>query len=220
LPEDKIALGIEPEGPIFRIGRRPDPWQLPDWSLAGADGTFGNRFDDPDATYRVIYASSQRLGCYLETLARFRPDLTLYAELHAIEGEDDFIPLGHVPSAWAAPRILGEAEHHGTYADLYGSEWIGVRRELAVDCLRLGIKDIDAAILGRSAPRILTQCASRVTFRRGFDGIHYRSRYGHEIGNWALFEPAKLFPLGSIPINLADPDLARALVIYNLQIDP
>ena len=51
-------------------------------------GTFGNRFDDPDGTYRVLYASSQRLGCYLETLARFRVDLTLYAELSEIDGEN------------------------------------------------------------------------------------------------------------------------------------
>ena len=41
-------------------------------SLAGPDGTFGNRFDDPEGIYRVLYASSQRLGCYLEALAQFR----------------------------------------------------------------------------------------------------------------------------------------------------
>jgi hypothetical protein len=44
----------------------------PDWASAEPDGTFGNRFDDPDATYRVLYASSQRLGCFVETLARFQ----------------------------------------------------------------------------------------------------------------------------------------------------
>src|SRR5258708_33726634 len=77
-PEDKaIPLSVESQGTIFRVGRRPNPWQPPDWSLAGSDGTFGNRFDDPDGTYRVLYASSQRLGCYLETLARFRVDLTV-----------------------------------------------------------------------------------------------------------------------------------------------
>src|SRR5260370_35420693 len=100
-PEDKaIPLSVESQGTIFRVGRRPNPWQPPDWSLAGSDGTFGNRFDDPDGTYRVLYASSQRLGCYLETLARFRVDLTLYAELSEIRGEDAFTPLGRVPLAW------------------------------------------------------------------------------------------------------------------------
>ena len=58
---------MKPSGVIYRMGRVPDPWGVPDWASAGPDGTFGNRFDDPDATYRVLYASSQRLGCFLET---------------------------------------------------------------------------------------------------------------------------------------------------------
>ena len=73
-----------PVGPVFRLGRRPDAWQPPDWLLAQSDGTFGNRFDDPDAYYRVLYASSHRLACFVETLARFRPDLSLLAELSAL----------------------------------------------------------------------------------------------------------------------------------------
>lgn len=69
----------------------------PDWSLLQPDGTFGNRFDDPAGAYCVLDASSYRLSCLLKTLARFRPDLTLMAELDAIEGDNDFSPLGQVP---------------------------------------------------------------------------------------------------------------------------
>ena len=68
-------------GAIFRVGRRPDAWAWPDWTYAHDDGTFGNRFDDPLSEYRVLYASSQRCGAFAETLARFRPDLELAAEL-------------------------------------------------------------------------------------------------------------------------------------------
>ncbi len=64
---------------------------MPDWASAGPDGTFGNHFDDPDATYRVLYASSQRLGCFLETRARFRVDPKLLTELAEIAGEDDHL---------------------------------------------------------------------------------------------------------------------------------
>lgn len=64
---------VERDGPLYRLGRRPDPWAWPDWSYAGPDGTFGNRYDDPEASYRVLYASSERIGVFLETLARFRP---------------------------------------------------------------------------------------------------------------------------------------------------
>jgi len=54
---------------VYRIGRMPNPWEFPSWSKANPDGTFANRFDDPDGIYRVLYASSSRLGCFLETLA-------------------------------------------------------------------------------------------------------------------------------------------------------
>jgi RES domain len=215
-----ISLSVEPRGLIFRIARRPDPWQPPDWSLASADGTFGNRFDDPDGIYRVLYASSQRLGCFLETLARFRIDLTLYAELAAIEGEDDFVPLGHVPVALTETRLLGSAEHQGHYADLYGSEWVGrLRRELAADCTALGIGELDAGTLQLAAPRRLTQIASRKIFQLGFDGIVYRSRFGHDIENWALFEPFKINPKSATAIELNDPDLRKALAIHHLTFD-
>jgi hypothetical protein len=218
--EVSIPFSIEADGPIFRIGRPPDPWQPPDWSLAGPRGTFGNRFDDPDGMYRVLYASSERLGCYLETLARFRTDLTLYADLAGIEGPDDFIPAGRLPASWATARAMGSAEHEGQYADLYSSEWIGVlRQELAADCLKLGIAELDASALQSSTPRLLTQRASRLAFGRGFDGVHYRSKYGHDIVNWALFEPFKLFPKPPALIDLADPALQKALVIHHLRID-
>jgi hypothetical protein len=188
--------------------------------LASPDGTFGNRFDDPDGTYRVLYASSQRLGCFLETLARFRIDLTLYAELAEIEGEDDFVPLGKVPLAWAETRLIGSADHDGRYADLYRSDWVGFfRRELAADCVALGISELDAAALHRSAPRRLTQLASRIVFHRGFDGVFYRSRFGHDIQNWALFEPFKISPKAAAAIDLTDPDLGKALAIHHLMLD-
>ena len=47
---------------VYRIGRRPNPWQYPDWSRANRDRTFGNRFDDPNGEYRVLYASSLPVG--------------------------------------------------------------------------------------------------------------------------------------------------------------
>jgi RES domain len=167
----------------------------------------------------VLYASAQPIGCYLETLARFRLDPTLYAELSQIEGENDFFPLGQVPPAWSATRSLGRAEHQGNYADLYASEWIGLlRRELAVHFVRLGIVEFDASTLQHSTPRALTHQVSRFVFQRGFDGIYYHSKYGHDIVNWALFEPFKLTRQSAGPIDLTDAELQRALAIHHLQI--
>jgi RES domain len=67
---------VQPDGPLYRLARMPDPWAWPDWAYAGLDGTFGNRWDDPLGSYRVLYACTRRLGAFIETLARFRPDLS------------------------------------------------------------------------------------------------------------------------------------------------
>jgi hypothetical protein len=125
-----------------------------------------------------------------------------------------------VPVAWTETRLLGSAEHQGQYANLYGSEWVGLlRRELAADCIALGIGELDAATLQLSAPRRLTQIASRKAFQLGFDGIVYRSRFGHDIENWALFEPFKIKPISAMAIELNDRDLRKALAIHHLEFE-
>jgi len=209
---------LKPSGAIYRLGRRPDPWAAPDWASAGPDGTFGNRFDDPDATYRVLYASSQRLGCFLETLARFRIDPKLLAELAEIEGEDDHFPLGEVPVEWVEKRIMGVATANGEYADVCSSEWIGrLRKLLAAHLEKFGVDDVDASILQKSAPRILTQFVSRIVFSAGFAGIYYLSKYGHDIENWALFEPFQINVKAPERIRRDDRDLQRALQLHSLK---
>jgi hypothetical protein len=217
-PLDSAQLELRiPREPIHRIGRWPDPWQPPDWAHAHLDGTFGNRFDDPQAYYRVIYTSSQRLGCFLETLARFRPDLTLLADLAEIEGEDDFTPLATVPASWLIARLIGTAQTDGEYADVYAPGWIALlRRELASTAVALGLSEIDAATLQAGRPRQLTQEASLIVFRRGLDGIFYRSRYGHSVENWAIFEPFPLRNTSANAIVADDPDLQSALRLHGL----
>lgn len=205
-------------GLIYRLGRKPDPWAMPDWASAGPDGTFGNRFDDPDATYRVLYASSQRLGCFLETLARFRVDPKLLAELSKIAGEDDFWPPGEVPLEWASKRLMGAATASGDYADICGSEWISrLRKLLAIHLEKFGLEDFDASVLQQTAPRILTQFVSRIVFYDDFAGIYYRSKYGHHIENWALFEPFQIELKSVQTIQPDDPDLQQALLLHGLK---
>ena len=132
-------------GVIYRLGRKPDPWSVPDWASAGPDGTFGNRFDDPEGMYRVLYASSQRLGCFLETLARFRVDVKLLAELAEIEGDDDCFPVGEVPLEWIEKRMMGVATAGGEYAEICSSEWISrLRIVLAGHLERFGLDALDA----------------------------------------------------------------------------
>jgi hypothetical protein len=47
-----------------------------------------------------------------------------------------------VPPEWAETRMLGSATQSGSYADIYGGEWIAIlRRDLAADCIKLAIVD-------------------------------------------------------------------------------
>ena len=221
LPEDRpVELETSrPEGPVFRLGRRPDAWQPPDWFLAQSDGTFGNRFDDPDGYYRVLYASSQRLACFIETLARFRPDLSLLAELDEIEGDNDFLPTGTLPREWLVGRMMGKATLNGIFADIYAAAWVShLRRTLASEALRLGIRDIDLSALETAEPRRLTQLASRQAYRMNFAGVFYRSRYGHSLENWAIFEPFPLENPQSENLSENDPDFLEALRIHGIRL--
>ncbi len=212
---------MQPKSPLHRIARAPDPWAPPDWAFVGDDGTFGNRFDDPDSTYRVLYASSQRLGCFLETLARFRPDPKLAAELAAIAGDDDFRPLGSIPASWLTKRRIGTAVVSGDFADICSARWLGkLRTQLARYLPQLGLSgaEVDASLLQRSAPRRLTQLVSRIAFAAEFQGVFYRSKYGHDVENWALFEPFDLAPGKAQTIVKNDTDLAEAMRIHGLEL--
>jgi hypothetical protein len=87
--------------PIHRVGYQHDPWAWTPWEYAGADGRFHGRWDDPNGTWRTIYVGSTALACYLEVLARFRPDPVLVAELAGIDRNDadafPTAPAGELP---------------------------------------------------------------------------------------------------------------------------
>jgi len=99
------------------------------------------------------------------------------------------------------------------------SKWVSsLRIELADDALQVGLQDVDASVLQRAAPRTITQKASRNIYERGFDGIYYRSRYGHDLEKLALFEPFKLDEKQSEPTIFPDDrDWARH---YRFSVSP
>ncbi|MEX2230474.1 MAG: RES domain-containing protein [Dehalococcoidia bacterium] len=227
--------GADCDGPAYRLGRGPDPWAWPDWSRAHLDGTFRNRWDDPDGDYRVLYASSQRLGAFVETLARFRPDLEVVAALAAIDGSDgrdgDPLRAGTVPLEWVERRRLGVAELAGRYAVIGNARSLRtVRSALAASAVRHHLTEIDAATIRLTAPRAFTQQISRLVYgcvddRNGpFAGIRYASRLGDDFENWALFEPTASGPDPLCAprderITGDDPDLLRAAALLGLRLE-
>lgn len=237
-PRDFAAAGLRtttPAGPLYRVARPPDPWQWPDWSNVGSDGTFGNRWDDPRGVFRVVYASSSRLGAYMEVLARFRPDPDIVAAMTEIEGNDG-APIqspGELGDEWLANRCLGVAHFEGAFVDVGHSVSLArLRTALAARLVHHGLSDLDAAAIRLSAPRRFTQEISRYVYdrstatrTRGFAGLAYRSRLGDEFQNWAIFESADgALPFVTKPEVLAidanDPDFRCALDRLGVRLGP
>ena len=107
---------------VHRVGYRPDPWAGTPWEYAGADGCFDGRWDDPHGTWRTLYLGASPLVCYLEVLARFRPDPQMPAEM-AETGDNDegdhlypTAPAGQLPRSWCEPRLIGAGRLSGIFA--------------------------------------------------------------------------------------------------------
>ena len=212
---------MQPPEHVYRIGRKPDPWALLDWAYAHDDGTFGNRYDDPQAKYRVLYAATQRLGCFVETLARYRIDPLVAAEMAAIDGEDDFYPLGVVPPEWLSTRAMGKAHITAECADICSSTWIDRLRIKFLPLLKeYGLADLDASVLQSSTPREITQKVSRFIYEEKLNGIKYPSKFGHDMENWAFFEPVSVHRESTEIIKPDDPDFIRAVALHHLQVGP
>jgi len=222
------------KGPLHRVGRRPDAWVWPDWAFAGSDGTFGNRYDDPAAEYRVLYASSSTRGAFLEVLAPFRPDPAVVRGLEEVELErdqpDEGPGPGQLPRSWLAGRALGTALADGSYAVVGAVRSVVYLRDVLADrALHFGIDELDAATIRAHAPRGFTQELSRLVFECAdadgepqFAGIAYRSRLGDEIVNWAIFEPStgtdRLREPQSNAIDPDDPELVGVLELLGIEL--
>ena len=164
----------------------------------------------------MLYASSQRIGPFLETLARFRRDIAIDAEYALIQPDerDDAFPTieaGLIPAGWRDKRYIGHSE---SLAHL--------RSALAARLLHYGLDDLDAGEI-RRAPRPFTQEISRYVFETGYDehgatldGIRYLSRLGDEIVNWAIFEGTDPQEQTNAAIEAGDSDLLEAMAKFDL----
>ena len=155
----------------------------------------------------------------METLARFRVDPKLASELATIEGDDDFYPLGEVPLEWFSLRMIGVAKLNGTFADVCSAEWISrLQVKMTPHLANFGLKDFDASTIQSSSQREVTQMVSRFVYESGADGIAYPSKYGHDLQNWAIFEPFKVQIQDPEPLPTDDPDLLKCLKLLHLKL--
>jgi RES domain len=215
---------------LFRVARKPEVWAWTDLQYTGQ-----GRWDDPQKSYRVLYASTSALGAYLEKLSQFRPDLKLLAEFGKIRANDrgapSTAPAGTLPGGWRARHLLGKGLTDGVNAPLVAvgkaQSLATLRTALAPEAEGLGIREIDAGVirLDLSAEfRRLTQAISRFIFeQRGrsgaqYGGIVYLSQHADDVTNCALFERGD-FPvtnLERLEVELDNDNFLRACELHGI----
>lgn len=232
---------VAPPRVAYRVAQDFDPFEPPDWSYAGDDGTFGNRFDDPGAERgipkaersRMIYCATLRAAAFGETIARFRPDVELLAKLEEIEDDEPVSPElrgGVVPEEWRLSRRLGATrlDESLRFVDIDAAQTLRVlRRELASVAATLGIPDIDLGAVSGPNRRLTQEVARYVYEQRDstgqslFAGIRYLSRLNPEWELWAVFADRIGHPPHEVTesIRVDDPDFVEAASLLGLEIE-
>lgn len=242
-----------PANGLYRLARGPaDPFSPPEWDRAHEDGTFGNRFDDPtkdegrsdEERFRVIYCATQRTAMFGETLARFRPSLSLMSALDEIEDDEplevslsgaldpDDRMRGLIDADWRLRRRIGHTILNPMlrFVDITDGETIHhLRTACAPLATRLNLGDIDLSVL-TSQERRFTQGCARYIYDQSdgsgtplFAGIHYPSRLDPEWECWAVFGDRVRHMPGypGFPATPApdDPDLVSVARLFGLTIE-
>ena len=238
---------------VYRLARGPaDPFSPPDWDRAQDDGTFGNQFDDPsgedevppDRRFRMIYCATQRVATFGETMARFRPSISLLTQLGAIIDDEPLeqalagvidpedLHRGLVPADWRQRRRVSHTVLDSTlrFVDLPAIDTMQhLRPVLAAVAERLGVPDIDLSSIA-GPQRRLTQEIARYVYDQQDDkgqwryaGIRYLSRLKAEWECWAVFDDRMSHLRGwpGIPISVLadDDDLIQVARRFDLTIE-
>lgn len=186
-----------PAGRIYRVAKRiHDPFEPKPWSLADANGVFGDRFDDPrgheipqSQRFRVIYYASTRAGAIGETVARVRPQLGEIAGFTAVrDSAEDPEPLdvhlsglrdpefpdrGVLLANWRLERQIYSTrlDPDSRFVDIASAESIQyLREELAETAARLGLRDIDLSTVTGPMREMTRECARCIYTRLSSEG--------------------------------------------------
>lgn len=228
-----------PAGPVYRVAWGSIPFAPPPWSIAGSDGTFGNRFDDPSQVrgvppaerFRMLYCASQPEAAFGETTAHFRADLALLARLHAIPADPDHLDdeIGVIPKDWCTQRSLGIAvlDPGLRCVDFAAAQTIQHLRSALADLAHsLGLDDVDLSTF-TSRQRPFTQAAARYLYELtdelnnpSIEGIRYISRLSADWECWAFFDARiRISTIEVQDITSSDPGLQAAARLFNLRIE-
>lgn len=207
---------------MWRVARSDDSLRMSEISAwDAAIPRAGNRFDTPDGG--VLYCATTAVGCYAETLARFRPSAAV--GLAAQEDDPEFVICGGVPADWRHRRVRVSVAlvEPLPFLDVEAPQTHEfLTTELADRLTPLGVTVLDVAQV-RGPNRLITRAIATWAFGvlndDGFRyaGIRYMSRLGdHEC--WAVFQGNEVQERSRATITTSDPDLTAVADQFGLRI--
>lgn len=191
-----------------------------------AAGDGGNRFDVPGGG--VLYACTEPLGCFYETLSRFRTHIAGKTNNAAAAAamDTDLMAPGNVPKEWRDARRKFEVEvlDAAPFVDVEAEETRAFLCEnipdtlATFDAVELDISDI------RGKNRRLTRAIAKWVYlcvdedeNPLYSGIRYISRHnGREC--WAIFDGTETLIKGMSSIERHDDDLELVRNLWGLTI--
>ena len=188
---------------FVRVHPVPDVLRRPPFDL---DPAAMSRFDDPEGRFAVRYLATTLRGCFVETMARFRPSPraeALLAEVHGVETGDRDPDRADGLRVWLSVQRVGRCRVVGAKPRLVDVD--APQSLIALDKHPLVRDALDRSGLGsavnpahldtgviRLSGRIgrpITQAVSRAVYE-WFDahGVGYVSRIDSSERCWALYE--------------------------------
>jgi len=236
-----------PAAPVFRVatirgGGPLEVYDPPPWNTS-----FRNRFDDPrindpnrgfpkEQCFRVLYFATRRAGAFGEILQRHIPNPQSVQEIFNNNPPPNPLLLGgQVTQAELIRRQVGTTILDSTlrFADVMAAEsrmdlyYSSVIPPLVAQ-LALSFLDVSAITGDTKQHRQLTQAIALHIYsladaqgRPMFDGIRYISHVSADWECWAVFHYRfKHTPISTDPVDLADPELHRALTAIKVHLVP
>jgi len=219
------AVVTAPETGLWRIARGANPLAVP---VGGPGPARANRFDPLTMDYGVLYFGSDLEACFGETLARFRPSLSMLSLVKEEWEGLGFMALGSIAADWRQRR---SAVHVRLPRDLVFLDVESpvthqfLRKKLALGLSTLGLSDLDVPAV-RGADRRVTQMISEWAYmetdgdRPRYGGIRYESRIRSGWECWALFDDDELAidVVETLTIMPDMPGLVSVAELFDLQV--
>ncbi|MBF4636261.1 RES domain-containing protein [Agreia pratensis] len=203
---------------LYRVARKDDPFRFSEIDALDAElPNVGNRFDVVGGG--VLYASTERIGAYKETLATYRP-----AASSARYRTASHMAVGSLPAEWRDRRRLASFGLTDAlpFLDVESDATLTfLTQELAATLDSLNLSNLDSAQV-RGPNRVLTRAIAQWAYTAVgeddealYSGIRFSSRFQSH-ACWAVFEGVTFGRKITETIDKTDASLQAAAQAFNI----